>query len=76
MSKKSTAKLSHQAMSALSMCFLKTMAEEVDIMEIFSNLTFTILDGEIFIDNPPTVVLPQDTVDDTTKDSVEDAVEE
>jgi hypothetical protein len=51
-----TYKLSEQARSAITSCFLKALAQESDLQDLLSSLELLVLneEGELGVMNPPT----------------------
>lgn len=50
-----TYKLSRQFMGVMAQCLLKCLAEEIDVMVLLQDLDVYLKDGELFVDNPPSV---------------------
>ena len=52
-------KMSNQAQGAIMLALQKSLMEQSDIVPVLSGFDFKEVDGELFVENPPTLDLSQ-----------------
>jgi len=69
-------KLSNQALGALMLALQKSLMEQTDIVPVLKGFVFTNTNGELFVQNAPTLDLSKSVDVDYSELSVEEDSEE